>query len=72
MTIISFPNTLHSFDVDCDMPKGTLASVYFGAINFETPITLRAKDVIVIDVLSGKPELVNRQGVVIWRACWSN
>jgi hypothetical protein len=76
MNIINFPVLLMGFSVDQDVPKGVEAAcahvVAGRQIIITTPIALKPNDLMMIDPRSGKLEIIERGGIVIWRAACVN
>ena len=72
--IISFPSTMYAFQVLLDASKdATVFLSYRGAdpmlFVFTSPISLKRRDLIYVDIRTGKVEAIERCGVSIWR--WS-
>lgn len=68
------PGYMLIFEVGQVLEKGSQCEYSFGRffLIITAPIPLRADDVISVDSRNGKVEIVERQGIVIWRAAWAN
>lgn len=60
------------FESLSDAPKGRLLTCPAAAMTFVTPITLKAKDLLLIDMQTHKLEKVVRDNITIWRSGWVN
>lgn len=73
--IIAFPSHCWEFIANQDIPKGKQMRPS-EAIGFPlvvtAPIDIHAEDSIIIDVRSGRMEIIQRNGISIFRDAWKN
>lgn len=70
-----FPSPIMIFEVGEAIPRGEQAcpAHFIGfTLIFTAPILLQEHDCIWIDSRNGNVEVIERAGIVIWRAAWVN
>lgn len=74
--IVSFPYLLMEFHIVQDLSKGSEAScahlVAGHKIVITAPIQMKADDHFLVDIRNGRMEIIERGGIVIWRATCMN
>lgn len=70
--IAFLPSTCLYFEMMMDIRKGEIATCPSVGISFVAPITMKAKDTLLIDMQMKKLEKVTREGITIWRDAWRN
>ena len=73
--IVSFPGTCWMFEVCHDIPKGDrfpIAHVLASDSMLTAPINLKTRDMLLIDLRRTCLEVVERDGIAVWRAGWLN
>lgn len=70
-----FPSPILIFEIAETIPKGSKGcpAHYIGfVLVFTAPIPLKEHDCIWIDSHNGNVEVIERDGIAIWRAAWLN
>jgi hypothetical protein len=70
--IAYLPTTCLYFEMLMDMRKGEIATCPSAGFSFAAPISMKAKDNVLIDMQTKKLEKVVREGITIWRYAWRN
>ena len=75
--IISFPSRCWNFEALVDIPKGTRTQplpVHYVGIDLMVvaPIDIRPRDIMIVDLRSAHVEIVERDGIAVWRSGWVN
>ncbi len=73
--IVSFPGTCWTFEVVNDISKGMpfgVAHLVASEMTLDAPIDLKVSDMLLIDLRAKSLEVVQREGIAIWRAGWLN
>lgn len=73
--IIAFPGQCWEFIANQDIPKGKQARPA-GSIGFPliatAPINIHINDSLIVDIRTGKVEIVLREGIAVYREAWKN
>jgi hypothetical protein len=73
--IVAFPPSCWLFEANQDIPRGTQVQpmhVTGFLILVTTPITIKAHDVLYVDIRSGQVQVIERGGIAIYRSGWLN
>lgn len=60
------------FETLSNATKGQVLTCPAAGVSFVAPITLKAKDMLLIDMQTRKLEKVVREDIAIWRSGWVN
>ena len=72
---LAAPGRMLIFEAGQVVEKDSQCEYNFGGrfvLMVTAPISLRPSDVISVDSATGKVEIIEREGIVIWRAAWVN